>query len=360
VENCFRIGFLGAGSIAKSHSYALDSLKYFYADSPSIRKIVVASPTPNSREGFASRFGFQEAISPEEIWGKDIDTLFILGPNQVHTPQLLKAVTQDNIKRIYVEKPIGTCQADIDALEVLNGSAHGKLILMGFQYLQKSAIRKALFHWQNEDFGDPIHFRAEYLHSSYLDPDYRQSHANRFKSMPIDGAAVDLGSHPLSLLVAFLGDQLRVVNAKVSGSFEDVPQYTDLCTTLLLEEGKTGAIGTLVASRISSGAGDHLSLEIRGHRGSLQFSTHQPDFYKTYLPEEGWRIHHVLNNYKPFSDFPGKSAPSGWIRALIHNQYLFFMEKQKNSFLPNLSHGILVQRLLQQTASHVLGESVHR
>lgn len=353
MEDTVRVGFLGAGIIAQSHSFAMDALNYYYPKTPKINKIVVASPTPASRESFAARFGFQDATPPEKIWGRDIDTLYILGPNQVHTPQLLEAAKQEGIKRIYVEKPVGINQKDINALHALEKSDHGKFILIGFQYLQKSAIRQALHHWKTEDFGDPVHFRAEYLHSSYLDPDYRQSHANRFKPMPIDGAAVDLGSHPLSLLVAFLGHELRVKSAGVSGAFDDVPQHTDLCTTLLLEEGKSGAIGTLVASRISSGAGDHLSLEIRGTRGSIQYSTAQPDSYKTYLPDEGWHTHHVLSDYQPFSEFPGKYVPSGWIRALIHNHYLFLGGEPGISFLPDLAHGIQVQRLLQQTANHI-------
>ncbi len=353
MENSVRVGFLGAGKIAQSHSYALDVLKYYYPDSPTITKVVVSSPTSASRESFAECFGFQEAVPPESFWEKSMDTLFILGPNQVHTPQLLQAAKQEEIHRIYVEKPIATNQDEMETLQALEKSHPEKFIMVGFQYLQKSAIRQALHHWRTGDFGDPIHFRAEYLHSSYLDRGYRQSHANRFKPMPIDGAAVDLGSHPLSLLTAFLGDNLQVKSAAVSGSFEDVPPHTDLCTTILLEEINSSAIGTLVASRITSGAGDHLSLELRASLGSLVFSTDRPDSYDTYLPGEGWRTHHVLSDYQLSSQFPGIHAPSGWLRALVHNHYLFLGGKPGISFIPDLAHGIQVQRLLQQTANYI-------
>lgn len=354
MEDRVRIGFLGAGKIAQSHSYALDVLKYYYSECSTIKKVVVSSPTPASRESFAKRYGFQEAVPPESFWENSIDTLFILGPNHVHTPQLLQAAKQENIKRIYVEKPIAINQKEMDALQALEKSHPEKFIMVGFQYLQKSALRQALHHWRSGDFGDPIHFRAEYLHSSYLDPDYRQSHTNRFKPMPIDGAAVDLGSHPLSLLTAFLGNKLQVKSAALSGTFDDVPHNTDLCTTILLEEGNSGAIGTLVASRISSGAGDHLSLELRASQGSILFSTDRPDFYDTYLPGEGWRTHKVLSDYQPSSRFPGKYSPSGWLRALVHNHYLFLGGEPGISFIPDLAHGIQVQRLLQQTVNHVL------
>ncbi len=350
----FRIGFLGAGGIARAHAYALDALKYYYQDAPKFTKAVVASPTPKSREHFAARFGFEEAIPPEAIWERgDLDTLYILGPNPTHTPQILKAVEIPAIQRIYVEKPLGASLQDLQDLEALEKSDNGKNIMVGFQFLQKSPIRKALSHWKKNDFGDLIHFRAEYLHSSYLDPAYRQKHPDRLQPIPLNGAVVDLGSHILSLLTAFLGDSLVVKSASASGDFKDVSLNTDLCTIALLEETSTGAIGTVTASRISAGAGDQLSLELRGKRGALIFDTSQPDIFETYQPEQGWQQHKIYSDYLPASKFPSDYLPSGWLRAMVHNHYLFLGRDRGISFIPDLAHGIQVQRLLQQIAEFI-------
>ena len=352
-----RIGFLGAGGIARAHAYALDALKFYYPDAPALEKTVIASPTPASREAFAKRFNFLDALPPEQIWDRgDLDALFILGPNTTHTPQLIQAAHQPNIKRIYVEKPIGTSQQDIRDLQALDQQDHGKFILIGFQYLQKSPLRKALSHWQTGAFGRPIHFHAEYLHSSYLDPVYRQKHPERLQPIPINGAAADLGSHALSLLLAFLGDQLVVKSAAASGHFADVPQHSDLCTTALLEDPTSGAVGTLRASRVSAGTGDLLAIELRGESGALLYSTSRPDCYETYLPDEGWRLHEINSDYQPLSTFPSDYAPSGWLRPLVHNHYLFFGGYPVISFIPNLSHGIQVQRLLQDIAEFLMTE----
>jgi predicted dehydrogenase len=350
----FRIGFLGAGGIAQVHAYALDALKYYNKDAPKFTKAVVASPTPESREHFAARFGFEEAISPEAVWERDdLDTLYILGPNPTHTPQLLKAVRTPSIKHVYVEKPLGASLQDLQDLEALEKSDCDKNIMVGFQFLQKSPIRKALSHWKNNDFGDLIHFRAEYLHSSYLDPAYRQKHPDRLQPIPLNGAAVDLGSHILSLLTAFLGDSLVVKSAAASGEFKDVSQDTDLCTIALLEETTSAGIGTMTASRISAGTGDQLSLELRGKRGALIFDTSQPDVYESYHDDEGWRKHEVYSDYLPASKFPSDYLPSGWLRAMVHNHYLFLGGDRGISFIPNLTHGIQVQRLLQQIAEFI-------
>lgn len=354
--NRVRIGFLGAGGFAQAHSFALDTLKYYYPDVTSIEKNLVASPTPTSREKFVSRFGFKEAVPPEALWEReDIDTLFILGPNHTHTPQLLKAAKLPHIESIYVEKPIDTSQQDILELEALENADHGKVIIMGFQYLHKSALRKALLHWHSGAFGEPIYFRSEYLHSSYLDPAYRKKNQARLEPIPANGAAADLGSHVLSLMIAFLGEDLVVKAAASSGRFTDVPPNSDLCSTALIEETNSGAIGTMVASRVSQGTGDHLSLEIRGTRGALLFDTATPDCYRTFLPELGWQRHEVMSNYLPITKFPADYAPSGWLRALVHNHYLFLGGEPDTSFLPDLHHGIQVQRLLQQIANHILG-----
>ncbi len=349
-----RIGFLGSGGIAQAHAYALEALKYYYDDAPEIVKALVASPTPESRENFAARFHFEEAIPPEAVWERyDLDALYILGPNPTHTPQLLSAVKTPSVQRIYVEKPIGASLEDLRNLEALEKSDHGKGIMMGFQFLQKSPIRKALFHWKNDDFGDLIHFRAEYLHSSYLEPAYRQKHPDRLQPIPLNGAAVDLGSHILSLLTAFLGDSLVVKSAATSGNFKDVPQDTDLCTIALLEETNSGAIGTMTASRVSTGTGDQLSLELRGKNGALIFDTSQPDVYQSYHLDQGWCSHEVYSDYLPTSNFPSDYLPSGWLRAMVHNHYLFLGSNRGISFIPDLAHGIQVQRLLQQIADFI-------
>ena len=349
--NSIRVGFLGAGSFAQVHAYALDALKYYYADAPKIEKVVVASPTPAHREAFAQRFSFDTTLPPEAIWEwNDLDALFILGPNETHTPQLLQAIAQRNIKRIYVEKPVSISAKELNTLERVNTSEHEKFIMVGFEFLQKAPLRKALAHWRTGVFGELIHFRAEYLHSGYLDPAYRLKKQHRFSPIPVDGAMVDLGTHVLSLLTAFLGNNLQVKSAQSSGRFKDVPPETDLCTTVLLEEASSGAAGTLVASRVSAGTGDQLTLELRGSRGALMFNSAQPDCYESYLPDAGWQRHEVNSDYLPASKFSSDYVPAGWLRALVHSHYLFFGGEPGISFIPDLAHGIRVQHLVNEIA----------
>jgi predicted dehydrogenase len=350
-----RVAFLGAGGIARAHAFALGALPYYYPEGPRGRKLAVASATAESRWAFADRFGFAEALSPEDLWARDdLEALYILTPNEWHAPHLRRALAMEGLERIYLEKPICVTRAEARELEALAADLPaGRTVQVGFQYLQMAPVRRALQLWHAGEVGAPIHFHARYLHSGYLDPAYREERRSRLTAE--NGAIVDLGPHAISLLVAFLGNALRVVDARQSGSFPDVPPASDLCTTVLLEEEASGAVGTLLASRISAGAGDLLELELRATRGALRISTEQPDvlwLYRRGAPE-GWRELYCGSDYAPATTFPGGRFPAGWLRSLIHAHYLFLGGEDPQATVPDLRHGLAVQRALLCIQEHL-------
>jgi predicted dehydrogenase len=353
----YKIAFAGAGSIARAHAYALDALPYYYPGAPVIVRAIVASATPESRNLFASRFGFAEAMAPEDLWQRsDIDTIFILGPNELHYQHLIKAVEMKNIRRIYLEKPICVSAEEEEKIARLITALPADLIIQtGFQYLQMAAVRRALILWREIDFGDPIHFHARYLHDSYLARNYRDERRARLKPAPEGGAVADLGSHAISLLVALLGDGLDIADARQSGIFDDVPKESELCAVLLLSDSKSGAAGTVVASRISAGSGELLEFELRCTGGALRVSTNRPDileFHKRDGDEE-WRALNCGNDYMPVTRFPSASASAGWLRSLIHAHYLLFGGSDDRAVIPNLNHGLIVQQLIRRTAERL-------
>jgi len=349
MKNKYRVAFVGAGGIARAHGYALSVLPYYYHDVPEVKRIVVASKTPESREAFAARYGFDEAVEPDELFARsDIDAVFILSPNEFHSPQLKKALFDLRASRIFVEKPIVVSREEAHELSELKVPAD-RFVQTGFQFLQMSAIRRALRWWREDGLGDPIHFHCRYLHSGYLEKRYRQERQWRLKpSTEGGGALVDLGSHAVSLLIAFLGKELEVLSAKQSGFFEDVPQKSDLCTTVLLSDQTSGAVGSLVASRISAGAGDLLELDIRGTQGSLRFSTEQPDVLEIFnrTGQGHWESISCGSDYQPATGFPSPKVPGGWLRSLVHAHYLFFGGKDDSAFIPDLDHALAVQRFI--------------
>lgn len=348
------IGFLGAGGIARAHAFALNSLRYFYPEVPEIVFEAVCSVRKESRDAFAARFGFKKSLSLDEfIANSEINTVLIMGPNKVHFEHLKLALDMPSVKRIYLEKPV--CSNQEEELEMAKiATESGKLIQIGFQYLQTASVREALAFWRSGKLGIPIHFDLKYYHGDYLQQSYRDKRTTRLTPAPDGGAMADLGSHGISLLMAFLGENLQITSAVQAGRFTDVPEDSDLFSSLSLVHPGNFAAGSMSASRVSSGTGDLVSLEIYAEKGMLRYSSHSVDYFEYYLEETGqWTRQVVGSNYEPLTSFPSTHVPPGWLRSMIHAHYIFLGGNDPKAFVPELKHGLAVQRLVRETAGYL-------
>ncbi len=350
------IGFMGAGGIARAHAYALNSLKFFYDEAPDITLEAVTSRTRESRTAFAREYEFEQAQEIGDfVKNEKIDTIFILGPNNVHWNHLNMALDMPNVKNIYLEKPVcGSEEEENEMHKLLEMVPSDVRIQVGFQFLQFSPVREALQLWETEELGNPFHFEFRYYHGDYLQKSYRDKRRSRLGPAPEGGAMADLGSHSISMMMAFLGEDLQILNAQQAGSFTDVDEGSDLFSSLSLFDPHTRATGTLSASRVSSGTGDLFSFILYGDKGSLKFSTHKPDYFEYYLEKEGnWVRKDVGSRYNPVTSFPSGHVPGGWLRAMIHAHYIFLTGDKRGSFIPDLKHGLAVQRIVRETADHL-------
>jgi predicted dehydrogenase len=349
------IGFIGSGGIARSHAYSLNSLRYFYDDVPEIDLQAVCSATEESRSSFSKRYGFINSYDLEEfVADKNINTVFILGPNKVHYDHLKSVIGMTSVKRIYLEKPVCSNLEEAKAIAGLVLSHSGTKIQVGFQFLFSATVREMLALWKSGKLGEPVHFDLKYWHSDYLRKEYRDRRQSRLTPAPDGGAMADLGSHSLSLLIALLGKQLRITGALQGGRFDDVREDSDLFSLISVTDAATGAVGTLSASRISSGTGDYFSVELYADKGALRYSTIFPDSFEFYLDDSGtWNRRFAGSDFKPASSFPSQHVPPGWLRSMIHAHYVFLTGNNNNDFVPDIEHGLAVQRLVTQTAKEL-------
>jgi len=225
---------------------------------------------------------------------------------------------------------------------------------VGFQFLFSSAIREALLFRKSGKLGKPVHFDIKYYHGDYLRKEYRDKRKSRLTPAPDGGAMADLGSHAISLLLSFLGNRLRITGALQSGNFDDVPAESDLFSLITLHDDATGAVGTLSASRISSGTGDYITFELYCEKGALRYSSISADSFGVYTEDSGaWSTIFTGSDYSPRSSFPSAHVPSGWLRSMIHAHYVFLSGNDDKSFIPGIEHGLAVQHLVTQTAEHL-------
>ncbi len=351
-----KIGFIGAGGIAQAHLFALQSLKFYYSDAPEVELMAVTSATEKSRLSFARRFGFSQAVDFETVVvTSDLDAVYILGPNKVHFPHLEAALKMTGVNRVYLEKPIcANKEEELKIKALLKNLPSQKHIQVGFQFLLSSAISKALQFWQTKDFGSPIHFSFTLQHSDYLEKSYREKRRSRLTPAPDGGAMADLGSHAISLLVAFLGEGLEITGALQGGAFEDVPEGSDLYSEISVFDKQSGAVGNVSASRVTAGIGDRMAFELYAQKGALRYDSQFPDRFEYYMKESGvWSTVFTGGDYQPFTSFPTAHVPGGWLRPLIHAHYLFLTGRDSSPVMPDLSHGLVVQRLVRETAEHL-------
>ena len=189
------VGFIGAGGIARSHAYSLNSLRYFYNDAPEV--VPVCRLLSHSRKP-RSHLQIVLALPDHVIWmnllsDKEINTVFILGPNKVHYEHLKAVCEMSAIRRIYLEKPVCSSLEEEKAIAALVLKHPGIKIQVGFQYLFSSAVREALAFWKSGKLGNPVHFDLKYYHSDYLKKEYRDKRASRLTPAPDGGAMADLG-----------------------------------------------------------------------------------------------------------------------------------------------------------------------
>ena len=348
-------GFIGAGGIARSHAYSLSSLKYYYNEIPEIQLESVCSARRESRELFARKYGFERASAIEEfIADNKINTVYILGPNKVHYEHLKSVLSMPLVKRIYLEKPVCSSLEEEKAIKQLVAKNPGVNIQVGFQYLYSSSVREALALWHTGKLGKPIHFDIKYYHSDYLKKDYRDKRKNRLTPAPDGGAMADLGSHIISMLIAFLGSGIEIKGALQAGHFDDVPEDSDLFSQILIYDNASGAAGSLSSSRISAGTGDDIVFELYAEKGALRYSSSNADFFEYYTGDSGaWTRTMVGSNYKPVTSFPSGHVPPGWLRAMVHAHYVFLTGSDTELIIPDIEHGLEVQRIVRETAAHL-------
>jgi predicted dehydrogenase len=349
------VGFIGAGGIARSHACALNSLRFYYNDVPEIVPYAVCSAKKTSRELFAERYGFRSSPDIDEfVRNREIDTVFILGPNKVHYEHLRVVMEMPSIRRIYLEKPVCSSREEEEEILKLVCERPGLKIQTGYQYLFMASVREALRFWSGGILGKPLHFDVRYYHGDYLDKRYRDKRTSRLTPAPDGGAMADLGSHAVSLVIAFLGNNLKIHNAIQAGSFQDVVSSSDLFSLSCLYDTKSLASGTVAASRIASGSGDLLSMELFAVNGSIRFSSQTPDYFEYYLESSGsWHRIPTGSVYTGITSFPSGHVHPGWLRPMIHAHYVFLSRHQDDPVVPDIIHGLEVQRIVRETADHL-------
>jgi predicted dehydrogenase len=364
------VGVIGYGFIGKVHAFAYRNIPFFYDPAPlEVRLVGVATSRRETAEAARVHGGFETATPDwrELVARADIDIINICTPNSLHAEQLVAAMAAG--KHIYCDKPL-TVNVE-EAAAVKRAMAGWKGIgQMTFHNRFYSATLKARQLVEQGFIGTPIGFRGVFLHSGSVDPKAPVTWRQR-KSFG-GGALRDIGSHLLDL-TDWLAGPIESIRAETRtlhsrrpdgrGGTEPVEVDDQVVMTGRLGGG---AVGTLEASKIATGAEDDLRLEINGDKGAIRINLMEPDFLDVYSladPDSplgglrGWKRIATLGRYPQPAAFPPPRSTSGWLRGHTHCLHNFLQAVAEGRPAdPSLDRGIAVQRMIdcaeRAAASH--------
>ena len=357
------VGIIGWGFMGKTHTHAFRSIPLFYpgADFAPVAAAVCSRDEEKARSA-KEQFGFRFATGDykELLAREDVDVVSVCTPNGLHEGMVIDALRAG--KHVYIDKPLSTDGASARRiLEAARGARGKAQMVFNNRFLPSTMRAKELV--EEGRIGRVLSFSCRYLHSGSIDPDKPMG----WKQGMEGGVLLDLGSHALDLVTWLIGMPREVFCATNTlysrrptreGGVCDAISEDHALMTLRMEGG---ALGTVEASKITSGAADDLFLEIAGEKGALRWSLMNPsylEFYDNTQPEvplggmRGFtRIECVGRYPAPGGVFlPSKNAV-GWDRGHIHCYYSFLdcvaHDKQPH---PSLEEGVRLQCLMDSLA----------
>ncbi|MGB9587997.1 MAG: Gfo/Idh/MocA family protein [Armatimonadota bacterium] len=357
------IGMIGYGFMGKMHTYSYLSLPMLYDPAPAkIRLIGICTASEESGQKAMEQAGYQFATQDyhDLIERDDIQVINVCTPNFLHKEQIIAALEAG--KHVYCDKPLAM---DLDeARHIWEVAKKSKTIhQMTFQYRFIPAILKARMLIEAGFLGRVYQFRVLYLHSGYIEPN-RPMSWRLDKSRGGAGAAYDLGSHIIDLTRYLLGDFEQVLATTETfvkkrpvspGSAEFVPVEVDdvFWSQVRL---KSGAVGVMEASRMSTGAMDEIRFEAHGDKGAIRFNSMDPNWLEVYdatLPsgdyggDRGFKRIECVQHYPKPAALPGPRFSIGWMRYHIASIHDFVTNVvNQNQSRPSIEDGLKVHEVL--------------
>lgn len=359
----YGVGVIGYGFIGKVHAYAHQTMRYYYSPPPCETELVgVCTSRPETAEAARvhGRFAFATTDANELINSDAIQIVHICTPNDSHAELILRALAAG--KSVYCDKPL--CLTEDEARKIARAAEQSRQPhQITFHYRFVPAVMRARQLVAEGALGRVFHFRGAYLHSGYTDrarPMSWRLDADRSGG----GAIYDLGAHIVDVLRWLVGE-FTSVNSWLetmiterptrAGSAETAPVSVD---DIFIMMGRTagGAIGTVEASRLATGANDQLRFEIHGSDGALAFDLESPNWLSYYDAREpeaplggnrGFTRIECVQRYPAPASWPGPKFTPGWLRFHVASLHGFLTALASGTKAePDLVEGARTQLVL--------------
>jgi predicted dehydrogenase len=323
-----RVGLVGAGWMGKAHAVAYKNLPLVFGPEPAVPKLeLIADVDPERAQAAAEALGFARWSGDWREVARDpaIDLVDICAPNDAHPGVALAALEAG--KAVYCEKPLANSAAETRRMAEV---AEGAITLVGFNYLKNPAQGYARELIRAGELGEITLFRGTFDQDFMSNPDVPFSWRHD-KRLAGSGALGDMASHTLSFSQYLVGEIAEVCglwetfirerkvaaggsgHTAQAGAGAAMRRVENDDVVQLLIRYRSGAIGTIGASRIGTGRKLGLGYEIQGTKGALVFTQERMNellFYRHTEPpgERGYKTIYIgpeHPGYGAFHPIPG-------------------------------------------------------
>lgn len=289
-----KVGLIGAGFMGKAHVVAYSNMPKFFWPAPAVPVLkTICDINPEIAEDAKDRFGFEEFCTDwhDIINDPEIDIVSVCTPNDSHAEISIAALKAG--KHVLCEKPIAATPEDSKAMAeaAKEVKKDGIISMCAYQYRRVPAIVLAKKFIDEGSIGKILNVRATYLQSWSADPSSPLSW--RFqKKIAGAGTLGDIASHVIDISQYLAGDIKEVVSTVETYIKERPVQEggVDLLGTvklgddakkvavdvddenLFLVKFKSGAIGSIEATRNAWGRNNFITVEVHGTEGSIAFN----------------------------------------------------------------------------------------
>ena len=359
----FNVGIIGWGFMGRTHAHSLRSIGLFYPGADFRVNIAgVCSRRLEMAKAAAEELGagyytddYRALLARE-----DIDVVSICTPNAQHEEMAIAAMKAG--KHVYIDKPLADNAASAMRIaQAAKAADSATCMVFNNRYLPSMLRARQLV--EEGRIGRVLSFSGRYLHSGSIDPNKPIG----WKQSLQGGVLLDLGSHVLDLITMLCGYPEAVFCAtqnlyasrptKEGGVTAELSEDQALITLRL----PGGALGSIEASKIATGANDELTIEVRGDKGALVWDLMQPNyvrFYDNTLPEAPYggnrgftAIESVARYPAPGGTFLPPKNTIGWDRGHMHCYFTFLNELARGERPENgIAEGARLQTLMERIA----------
>ena len=284
----FKVGMIGYRFMGKAHSNGWRQAPRFFPLKADIEMHTICGRNPTAVKSAAKELGWQNASTDWKAVMADpeIDIVDINTPNDSHAEIAIAAAKAG--KHVLCEKPLGMdvaqCKEMVDAVK------KAKVVhMVCHNYRRIPAIAQAKKMIEEGALGKIFHYKARYAQDWIVDPEFPLVWRLQ-KGVSGSGAHGDINAHIIDL-ARYLVGEFKEVSGMMNTFIKERPledaggkgtglggkkskkmgKVTVDDAVSFIGSFKNGAMANLEATRFALGRKNHITIEINGSKGSLEF-----------------------------------------------------------------------------------------